>query len=73
MAVHKAAGLIDVSTLGKLIVRGPDAGEFLDRLYPNRFSNLKPGRIRYGVIASDAGRDHGRRHHLPPRRRQRST
>ncbi len=56
LAVHKAAGLIDVSTLGKLIVRGPDAGELLDRLYPNRFSNLKPGRIRYGVIASDAGR-----------------
>ena len=56
MAVHRAAGLIDVSTLGKLIVRGPDAGEFLDRLYPNRFSNLKPGRIRYGVITSDSGR-----------------
>jgi sarcosine oxidase, subunit alpha len=56
MAVHRAAGLIDVSTLGKLIVRGPDAGEFLDRLYPNRFGNLKPGRIRYGVITSDSGR-----------------
>jgi sarcosine oxidase subunit alpha len=56
LAVNRAAGLIDVSTLGKLIVRGPDAGEFLDRLYPNRFSNLKPGRIRYGVISSDAGR-----------------
>jgi sarcosine oxidase, subunit alpha len=56
LAVHETAGLIDVSTLGKLIVRGPDAGELLDRLYPNRFSNLKPGRIRYGVIASDAGR-----------------
>ena len=56
LAVHKAAGLIDVSTLGKLIVRGPEAGEFLDRLYPNRFSNLKPGRIRYGVITNDAGR-----------------
>jgi sarcosine oxidase subunit alpha len=56
LAVHRAAGLIDVSTLGKLIVRGPDAGELLDRLYPNRFSNLKPGRIRYGVMASDAGR-----------------
>jgi sarcosine oxidase subunit alpha len=54
--VNTAAGIIDVSTLGKLIVRGPDAGEFLDRLYPNRFSNLKPGRIRYGVISSDAGR-----------------
>jgi sarcosine oxidase, subunit alpha len=56
LAVHQAAGLIDVSTLGKLLVRGPDAGELLDRLYPNRFSNLVPGRIRYGVIASDAGR-----------------
>ena len=56
LAVHRAAGLIDVSTLGKLLVRGPDAGEFLDLLYPNRFSDLKPGRIRYGVISSDAGR-----------------
>jgi sarcosine oxidase subunit alpha len=55
-AVHEAAGLIDVSTLGKLLVRGPDAGAFLDRLYPNRLSNLEPGRIRYGVINSDAGR-----------------
>jgi sarcosine oxidase subunit alpha len=54
--VNRAAGLIDVSTLGKLLVRGPEAGDFLDRLYPNRFSNLKPGRIRYGVISSDAGR-----------------
>jgi sarcosine oxidase, subunit alpha len=56
LAVHRAAGLIDVSTLGKLLVRGSQAGEFLDRLYPNRFSDLKPGRIRYGVISSDAGR-----------------
>ena len=56
VAVHEAAGLIDVSTLGKLIVSGPDAGELLDRLYPNRFANLKPGRIRYGVMASDSGR-----------------
>ena len=55
-AVHEAAGLIDVSTLGKLIVRGPDAGAFLDRLYPNRISNLDSGRIRYGVLGSDAGR-----------------
>jgi sarcosine oxidase subunit alpha len=54
--VNRAAGLIDVSTLGKLIVRGPEAGRFLDRLYPNRLSNLAPGRIRYGVISSDAGR-----------------
>jgi sarcosine oxidase subunit alpha len=56
LAVHLSAGLIDVSTLGKLLVRGPDAGEFLDRLYPNRISTLKPGRVRYGVLTSDAGR-----------------
>jgi sarcosine oxidase subunit alpha len=55
-AVHDAAGIIDVSTLGKLIVRGPQAGELLDRLYPNRISSLDPGRIRYGVLLSDAGR-----------------
>ncbi|MFN8159987.1 MAG: 2Fe-2S iron-sulfur cluster-binding protein [Solirubrobacterales bacterium] len=56
MAVHDAAGLIDVSTLGKLMVAGPQAGEFLNRLYPNRFDNLAPGRVRYGVLGDDAGR-----------------
>ena len=56
LAVHEGAGLIDVSTLGKLLVRGPEAGVFLDRLYPNRLSNLAPGRVRYGVLTSDAGR-----------------
>jgi sarcosine oxidase subunit alpha len=56
LAVQSDAGLIDVSTLGKLIVRGPDAGELLDRLYPNKMSSVKAGRIRYGVLTSDAGR-----------------
>lgn len=55
-AVHESLGVIDVSTLGKLLVKGPDAGAFLDRLYPNRFSDLKVGRIRYGVLTNDAGR-----------------
>ena len=55
-AVHDAAGIIDLSSLGKLLVQGPQAGEFLDRLYPNRFSNLQPGRLRYAVLGSDAGR-----------------
>ncbi|MBA3787467.1 MAG: (2Fe-2S)-binding protein [Actinobacteria bacterium] len=55
-AVHHAVGVIDVSTLGKLLVTGPDAVAFLERLYPNRFADLKPGRIRYGVLGTDAGR-----------------
>jgi sarcosine oxidase subunit alpha len=55
-AVHQDLGVIDVSTLGKLIVEGPDAGALLDRLYPNRFSDLAVGRIRYGVLTTDGGR-----------------
>src|SRR5204862_545671 len=55
-AVHDGLGVIDVSTLGKLIVEGPDAAELLERLYPNRFADLKEGRIRYAVLGTDAGR-----------------
>ncbi len=54
-AVHERVGLIDVSTLGKLDVRGRDAGEFLDWLHPNRFSDLRVGRIRYRAMTDDAG------------------
>jgi sarcosine oxidase subunit alpha len=56
MAVHESAGVIDVSTLGKLVIEGPDAAELLERLYPNRFADLKLGRIRYGVVTTDGGR-----------------
>jgi sarcosine oxidase, subunit alpha len=55
-AVHDSLGVIDVSTLGKLIVRGPDAADFLERIYPNKFADMNPGRIRYAVLGTDAGR-----------------
>ena len=55
-AVHDDLGVIDVSTLGKIVVEGPDAAELLERLYPNRFGDLKAGRIRYGVLTTDGGR-----------------
>ncbi len=55
-AVHESLGVIDVSTLGKILVEGPEAGELLDRLYPNRYSDLAVGRIRYGVLTTDGGR-----------------
>jgi sarcosine oxidase subunit alpha len=54
--VHEAVGMIDVSTLGKLLVRGPEAAPFLELLYPNRFADMKVGRIRYSVLGTDAGR-----------------
>jgi sarcosine oxidase subunit alpha len=55
-AVHESLGVIDVSTLGKLLVEGPEAVALLECLYPNRFGDMKPGRIRYGVLTSDGGR-----------------
>ncbi|HLF68741.1 MAG TPA: 2Fe-2S iron-sulfur cluster-binding protein [Gaiellaceae bacterium] len=55
-AVHESLGVIDVSTLGKLLVEGPESAALLERLYPNRFADLRPGRIRYGVLTSDGGR-----------------
>jgi sarcosine oxidase, subunit alpha len=55
-AVHESLGVIDVSTLGKLVVEGPEAVQLLERLYPNRFGDMEPGRIRYGVLTSDGGR-----------------
>jgi sarcosine oxidase, subunit alpha len=54
-AVHEAVGVIDVSTLGKFLVKGPQAVGFLERLYPNRFEDLPVGKIRYGVMLNDDG------------------
>ncbi len=54
-AVHEAVGIIDVSTLGKLDLKGADGGAFLDWLHPNRFSDLAPGRVRYRIMCDDAG------------------
>ncbi|AXI47292.1 sarcosine oxidase subunit alpha family protein [Sulfitobacter sp. SK012] len=48
-------GLLDASTLGKLIVKGPDAGKFLDMLYTNMMSTLKQGKCRYGLMCSENG------------------
>ncbi|SFE95874.1 sarcosine oxidase subunit alpha [Sulfitobacter brevis] len=52
---RKNLGLLDASTLGKIIVRGPDAGRFLDMMYTNMMSTLKPGKCRYGLMCSENG------------------
>lgn len=54
-AVRQRVGLIDLSTLGKLDVVGRDAGKLLDKVYTNRFSDLRVGRARYGVICDETG------------------
>jgi sarcosine oxidase subunit alpha len=54
-AVRNRLGIIDVSSLGKFRVKGPQSVELLERLYPNRFSDLAVGRIRYGAMLNDEG------------------
>ena len=48
-------GLLDASTLGKILVRGPDAGRLVDMLYTGRMSTLKPGKCRYGLMCNEDG------------------
>ena len=54
-AVRTAAGMIDVGTLGKLEISGPDAGEFIERIYTGRFAKMKPGTARYGLMCDESG------------------
>jgi sarcosine oxidase subunit alpha len=54
-AVHERVAIIDVSSLGKFKVRGPEAVQLLEKLYPNRLGDLKVGRIRYGAMLNDQG------------------
>jgi len=55
LAVRNAVGMVDVSTLGKIEIQGHDAAEFLDRVYINRWTNLKVGRCRYGFMLREDG------------------
>ena len=53
--VRQNVGLFDASSLGKLMVKGPDACKFLDIIYTNMMSTLKPGKCRYGLMCSENG------------------
>lgn len=55
MNVRENVGLIDVGTLGKLYVQGPDAVKFLEHIYTGRFAKQKLGRLRYGIACDEAG------------------
>ena len=55
LAVRNSVGILDASTLGKIDIQGPDAAEFITRLYTNSFLKLAPGQCRYGVMLKDDG------------------
>jgi sarcosine oxidase, subunit alpha len=55
VAVRNSIGIFDASTLGKIEVVGPDAAEFLNRMYTNPWKALEPGRCRYGLLLKEDG------------------
>lgn len=55
LAARGQVGLVDVATLGKIDVQGPDAALFLDRVYCNTMSTLPLGKARYGLMLREDG------------------
>lgn len=54
-AVRDSVGLLDASTLGKIDIQGPDAREFLNRIYTNAWTKLDVGKARYGLMCKEDG------------------
>ena len=48
-------GLIDLGTLGKIQITGPDSIKFLERIYTGHFQRLKVGRLRYALACDETG------------------
>lgn len=55
LAVRNSVGMLDASTLGKIDIQGPDAAEFITRIYTNSYLKLAPGKCRYGVMLKEDG------------------
>ncbi len=55
LAARTSLGMMDASTLGKIDVQGPDAREFLSRVYTNAWMKLAPGSCRYGLMCDEKG------------------
>jgi sarcosine oxidase subunit alpha len=54
-AVREGVSIGDVSTLGKVVVSGPDVVEALERIYPCHVADIKPGRSRYALLLNERG------------------
>jgi len=55
LAVRNSVGILDASTLGKIDIQGPDAAEFLNRIYTNPYLKLAIGKCRYGLMLKEDG------------------
>ncbi|WP_045835999.1 sarcosine oxidase subunit alpha family protein [Hyphomicrobium sp. 99] len=55
LAARRGVGIMDASTLGKIDLRGKDVREFLNRVYANAWTQLAPGKCRYGLMLDENG------------------
>ena len=55
LAVRNSVGVIDASTLGKIELVGPDSVDFLNMVYPNKFTKMKKGKCKYSLMLNDEG------------------
>ncbi len=55
LRIRRSVGLIDVSTLGGIDVHGPDAAEFLNRIYTFAYAKQSVGTLRYALMTNEAG------------------
>ena len=53
--VRRNVGVCDVTSLGKIDIKGPDSAEFLNRIYTNAWMKLPIGKARYGVMLREDG------------------
>ena len=53
--VRNNVGVCDVTSLGKIDIKGPDSAEFLNRVYTNAWMKLPIGKARYGVMLREDG------------------
>ncbi len=52
---RKTAGILDGSTLGKIEIKGKDALEFMNLMYTNAFTKMKPMTSRYALMLGEDG------------------
>lgn len=55
LAARQSVGIMDASTLGKIDIQGKDVREFLNRVYANAWTQLAPGKCRYGLMLDENG------------------
>ena len=53
--VRENSGVLDGSTLGKIEIKGKDALAFMNLIYTNSFSKMKPGTSRYALMLGEDG------------------